>query len=93
MPPTACPANARYPQVAFDEYRKGDPAELQQDALFHGAPATESAFITAARASGHLVRGSDFDSAGLATNPPASYAATNHPWDAWYQTLIAAAAQ
>ncbi|MET7995203.1 hypothetical protein ABZU76_30330 [Amycolatopsis sp. NPDC005232] len=83
----------RYPQVAFDEYQQGDPAELQQDALFYGAPATEPAFITSARQSGHLVRGWDFDSAGLATNPPANYAATNHPWDAWYQTLTSGAAQ
>lgn len=76
----------QYQQVAFDEYQKGDPAELQ-DALFYGAPATESAFIVAARRGGHLVRGWDFDSASLATDPPANYAATNHPWDAWYQEL------
>ncbi|MEV6896606.1 hypothetical protein [Amycolatopsis sp. NPDC051372] len=83
----------RYSQVAFDEYQQGDPAQLQQDALFYGGPATESAFITSARQSGHLVRGWDFDSAGLATNPPANFAATNHPWDAWYQTLTSGAAQ
>ncbi|MBB4683287.1 PI-PLC domain-containing protein [Amycolatopsis jiangsuensis] len=77
----------RYPQVAFDEYQHGDPAELQQDALFYGAPATESTFIEAGRDSGHLVRGWDFDSAALATDPPATYAATNHPYDAWYQDL------
>ncbi|MEU4672280.1 hypothetical protein AB0F91_30955 [Amycolatopsis sp. NPDC023774] len=45
----------RYPQVGFDEHQKGDPAELQQDALF--------------------------------------YAATNHPWDAWYQTFTSGAAR
>ncbi|HEY2061985.1 MAG TPA: hypothetical protein VGH57_26685 [Amycolatopsis sp.] len=83
----------QYPQIAFDEYQKGDPAELQPDALFYGAPATESAFITAARQSGRLVRGWDFDSADLATTPPANYAATNHPWDAWYQTLTSGAAE
>ncbi|GAA3565717.1 hypothetical protein GCM10022222_56910 [Amycolatopsis ultiminotia] len=83
----------RYPQVAFDEYQKGDPAELQQDALFYGAPASESAFLVSARQSGHLVRGWDFDSASLATDPPANYAATNHPWDDWYQDLTRTAAR
>ncbi|WP_410676043.1 hypothetical protein [Amycolatopsis sp. cmx-4-68] len=78
----------RYRQVAFDEFQKGDSAELQQGALFYGAPATESAFITAARQSGKLVRGWDFDSAGEATAPLANYPATNHPYDAWYQTLL-----
>ncbi|WIX91871.1 hypothetical protein [Amycolatopsis sp. DG1A-15b] len=78
----------RYRQVAFDEFQQGDSAELQQGALFYGAPATESAFITAARQVGKLVRGWDFDSAGQATTPLANYPATNHPYDAWYQTLL-----
>jgi hypothetical protein len=78
----------RYPQVAFDEFQQGDSAELQQGALFYGAPATESAFITSARQSGKLVRGWDFDSAGQATTPLANYPATNHPYDAWYQNLL-----
>ncbi|GHG30694.1 MULTISPECIES: hypothetical protein [Amycolatopsis] len=78
----------RYRQVAFDEYQKGDSAELQQGALFYGAPATESAFITSARQAGKLVRGWDFDSASQATTPPANYPATNHPYDSWYQTLL-----
>jgi hypothetical protein len=78
----------RYPQVAFDEFQQGDSAELQQGALFYGAPATESAFITAARNSGKLVRGWDFDSASQATTPLANYPATNHPYDAWYQNLL-----
>ena len=78
----------RYQQTAFDEYQKGDSAELQQGALFYAAPATESAFITSARQSGRLVRGWDFDSANLATNPPANYPATNHPYDAWYENLL-----
>lgn len=78
----------RYQQVAFDEYQQGDSAELQQGALFYGAPATASSFITSARAAGRLVRGWDFDSASQATNPIANYPATNHPWDAWYQTLL-----
>jgi hypothetical protein len=78
----------RYRQVAFDEFQQGDSAELQQGALFYGAPATESAFITSARQSGKLVRGWDFDSAGDATTPLANYPATNHPYDAWYQTLL-----
>ncbi|MFI5589718.1 hypothetical protein ACIA5G_32040 [Amycolatopsis sp. NPDC051758] len=78
----------RYRQVAFDEFQQGDSAELQQGALFYGAPATESAFITAARNSGKLVRGWDFDSAGQATTPLANYPATNHPYDAWYQNLL-----
>ncbi|SFW80869.1 hypothetical protein [Amycolatopsis australiensis] len=78
----------RYRQVAFDEFQQGDSAELQQGALFYGAPATESSFITAARQSGKLVRGWDFDSSGDATTPLANYPATNHPYDAWYQTLV-----
>jgi hypothetical protein len=78
----------RYRQVAFDEFQKGDSAELQDGALFYGAPATESAFITAARQSGKLVRGWDFDSAAQATTPLASYPASNHPYDAWYQNLL-----
>ncbi|MCK2213761.1 hypothetical protein MF672_008165 [Actinomadura sp. ATCC 31491] len=81
----------RYPQVAFTEFQQGDSAELQQGALFYAAPATQSAFITAARRAGRLVRGWDFDSAGDATDPPANYPATNHPYDAWYQNLLAQA--
>jgi hypothetical protein len=78
----------RYQQVAFDEFQKGDSAELQQDALFYAAPATESSFITAARQAGRLVRGWDFDSLGDATDPLANYPATNHPYDAWYEDLL-----
>jgi hypothetical protein len=78
----------RLPQVAFDEFQQGNSAELQQDALFYAAPAGESGFIIAARQAGRLVRGWDFDSAGDATDPPASYPATNHPYDAWYQNLL-----
>jgi hypothetical protein len=80
-----------YPQNAFDEYQEGDAAELQQGAVFYAAPATSSSFITSARQAGHVVRGWDFDSASLATNPLANYPATNHPDDAWYQTLTAGA--
>ncbi|RSN04828.1 hypothetical protein DMB42_28940 [Nonomuraea sp. WAC 01424] len=78
----------RYRQVAFDEFQRGDSAELQQGALFYAAPAGESAFITSARQAGRLVRGWDFDSAGQATDPPASYLATNHPYDTWYRDLL-----
>ncbi|MEV5719200.1 hypothetical protein AB0L41_35390 [Amycolatopsis mediterranei] len=78
----------RYRQVAFDEFQQGDSAELQQGALFYGAPATESAFLTSARQAGKLVRGWDFDSADQATTPLANYPATNHPYDSWYQTLL-----
>jgi hypothetical protein len=81
----------RYQQTAFDEYQDGDSAELQQGALFYGAPATDSSFITAARQSGHLVRGWDFDSASLATSPLADYPATNTPYAAWYQTMVSQA--
>lgn len=78
-----------YPQTAFDEFQQGDSAELQHGALFWAAPASESAFITDARKAGHVVRGWDFDSASLATDPLANYPATNHPYDAWYQSLTA----
>jgi hypothetical protein len=78
----------RYPQTAFDEYQAGDSAELQQGALFYAAPASNKSFITSARGSGHVVRGWDFDSADLATDPLANYPATNHPWDPWYQNLL-----
>jgi hypothetical protein len=81
-------ARIQYPQTAFDEYQDGDAAELAQGALFYGAPATHSSFITSARASGHLVRGWDFDSAADATTPLASYPATNTPYAAWYQTMV-----
>ncbi|WP_410570966.1 hypothetical protein [Amycolatopsis sp. cmx-4-61] len=81
----------RYRQVAFDEFQQGDSAELQQGALFYGAPATESAFLTSARQAGKLVRGWDFDSASQATTPLANYPATNHPYDPWYQNLLAQA--
>jgi len=77
----------QYPQTAFDEYQDGDSAELRQDALFYGAPATHSSFITSARASGRLVRGWDFDSAAQATTPLANYPATNTPYASWYQTV------
>jgi hypothetical protein len=78
----------RYAQTAFDEYQAGDAAVLAEGALFYASTATNSAFITAARQSGHIVRGWDFDSAGYATNPLANYPATNHPSDAWYTSLL-----
>lgn len=81
-------ARIQYPQTAFDEYQDGDSAELRDGALFYGAPATHSSFITSARASGHLVRGWDFDSASLATTPLANYPATNTPYASWYQTMV-----
>ncbi|QFY07665.1 hypothetical protein GBF35_14085 [Nonomuraea phyllanthi] len=81
----------RYQQVAFDEFQKGDSAELQQGALFYAAPAGESAFLTAARQAGRLARGWDFDSAGQATDPMVTYPATNRPYAAWYQDLLAQA--
>ncbi len=78
----------RYPQRAFVEFQKGDSAELQQDALFYAAPAGESSFITAARQAGRLVRGWDIDSAAQATDPLATYPATNHPYETWYENLL-----
>jgi hypothetical protein len=78
----------RYPQIAFDEFQKGDAAELQQDALFYAAPAGESAFITSARRSGRLVRGWGFNSANLATTPLANHPATDHPYAPWYENLL-----
>ncbi|MEW9549782.1 hypothetical protein [Nonomuraea sp. NPDC050783] len=81
----------RYRQLAFTEFQQGDSAELQQGALFYAAPADRSSFITEARRAGRLVRGWDFDSAGDATSPLASYPATNHPYASWYRTLLAQA--
>jgi hypothetical protein len=78
----------RYRQTAFAEYQEGDSAELQQGALFYAAPATSASFITSARQAGRVVRGWDFDSPDRATNLLANYPATNHPWDAWYQSLL-----
>ncbi|NJP92140.1 hypothetical protein HCN51_22185 [Nonomuraea sp. FMUSA5-5] len=78
----------RYPQVAFDEFQKGDSAELQQDALFYAAPAGEKAFVTAARQAGKLARAWGFDSAADATDPLASYPATDRPFDGWYRDLL-----
>jgi hypothetical protein len=83
----------RYQATAFDEYQEGDSAELKQGALFYAAPASSKAFITSSRQAGRIVRGWDFDSTGNATNPLASYPATNHPYDAWYQSLLAQAVQ
>lgn len=78
----------RFQQVAFDEFQKGNSAELQQDALFYAAPAGESSFITAARQAGRLVRGWNFDSPSSATDPMANYPATNRPHDTWYRDLL-----
>jgi hypothetical protein len=77
-----------YRQAAFVEYQDGDSAELRQGALFYGAPATDSSFITSARNNGFLARGWQFDSASDATSPLASYPATDYPWQAWYQSLL-----
>ncbi|MFI9383820.1 hypothetical protein [Kutzneria sp. NPDC052558] len=81
----------RYQQTAFDEFQSGDSAQLQQGALFYAAPATNSSFVISSRQSGHVVRGWDFDSASLATTPLANYPASNTPWAAWYQSMVAAA--
>lgn len=78
----------RYQQTAFDEFQRGDSAELQQGALFYAAPASKSSFIIAARQAGRLVRGWGFDSASDATNPLAGYPATDHPYTTWYQNLL-----
>jgi hypothetical protein len=78
----------RYQQTAFVEFQNGDSALLRDGALFYGAPATDKQFMITSRQAGHPVRGWDFDSAGLATTPLATYPATNHPWDAWYQTMM-----
>ncbi|MGW2147062.1 hypothetical protein ACWCOT_22345 [Nonomuraea bangladeshensis] len=78
----------RYPQVAFTEFQQGDSAELQQDALYYAAPASQSSFIVSARQAGRLARGWDFDSASRATDPLANYPATNRPYDTWYRTLL-----
>jgi hypothetical protein len=83
----------RYQQTAFDEYQQGDSGEPAQDALFYGAPATAKDFILSARGSGHLVRGWDFDSADLATDPLANYPATNTPYTSWYETMLTGADQ
>lgn len=91
--PKVTGARIQYPQTAFDEYQDGDSAELQQGAVFYAAAATDSSFLVAARKAGHVVRGWDFDSAGLATDPLVNYPATNHPWDSWYQSLTAQAVQ
>ncbi|SEH00234.1 hypothetical protein SAMN05444920_115213 [Nonomuraea solani] len=78
----------RFPQTAFVEFQSGNSAELQQGALFYAATAGESAFITAARRAGRLVRGWGFNSAGQATDPLANYPATDHPYASWYETLL-----
>ncbi|GAA4670644.1 Ca2+-dependent phosphoinositide-specific phospholipase C [Amycolatopsis dongchuanensis] len=87
--PSVGGARIQYPQVAFDEYQDGDSAELRQGAVFYAAPATHSSFIADARRAGYVVRGWDFDSASLATDPLANYPATNHPRDSWYLSLTA----
>jgi hypothetical protein len=83
----------RYQQAAFVEYQDGDSAELRQGALFWAAPASDKAFMVAARQQGALVRGWDFDSADLATTPLANYPATNNPWTTWYQNMMSGAVE
>ena len=77
-----------YQQTAFVEYQDGDSAELKQGALFCAAVATDTAFLTAAREAGFLVRGWQFDSADDATTPLANYPATDYPYQTWYQSLV-----
>jgi hypothetical protein len=81
----------RYQQVAFTEHQPGDPALLQAESLFYAAPATNAAFIAAARGSGRVVRGWNFNSASLATNPLANYPATDYPAASWYAGVLTAA--
>ena len=78
----------RLPQKAFVEYQSGDSAELRTGARFWGATASNKSFMLSARQAGVSVRGWDFDSASLATDPLANYPATNNPNAAWYQTLL-----
>jgi hypothetical protein len=77
-----------YPQTAFVEYQEGDSAELKTGALFYGAPASSTSFITSSRRAGSIVRGWGFNSAGNATDPLASYPATDRPQDSWYVSLM-----
>jgi hypothetical protein len=84
----AAATRIRYPQIAYVEYQPGDNAELKDGALFWAAAATNKAFIVAARQAGVSARAWDFDSASLATEPPASYPATNTPYASWYQELL-----
>jgi hypothetical protein len=77
-----------YRQTAFVEYQDGDSAELRQGALFYGAPATDTAFLTAARDNGFLVRGWQFDSTSDTTTPLVNYPATDYPYQPWYTTLL-----
>jgi hypothetical protein len=81
-------ARIRFPQVAFVEYQPNESAELKDGARFWAATASNKSFIVAARQAGVSARGWDFDSASLATDPPANYPATNNPQAAWYQTLL-----
>ncbi len=86
--PSVAQARIRFTQVIFDEYQAGDAGELQEESLFWAAPATNSSFIVSARQAGHVVRGWDFDSASLATNPLANYPASNVPYSDWYTKLL-----
>jgi hypothetical protein len=78
----------RYQQLAFDEYQDGDSAELKDGSIFWAATASDKSFILAGRAAGVSVRGWDFDSASLATEPLANYPASNTPNAAWYLTML-----
>ncbi|GHJ43071.1 hypothetical protein Cs7R123_04130 [Catellatospora sp. TT07R-123] len=81
----------RYQQTAFDEFQAGDSALLAEGAIFYASVASNRSFITASRNAGKVVRGWDFDSASLATAPPANYPATNQPYATWYADLLSAA--
>jgi hypothetical protein len=80
-----------YQQIAFDEFQAGDSALLQEGAIFYASIASNKSFITSSRSAGKVVRGWDFDDAGLATTPLANYPATNLPWTSWYADLVSSA--
>jgi hypothetical protein len=81
----------RYEQAAFVEYQSSDPPEMRDGAWYYAAPATQTSFITSARAMGRVVRGWDFDSVLFQTIPLANYPATNTPYASWYVRMVALA--
>ncbi|MFI5938350.1 hypothetical protein [Actinoplanes sp. NPDC051494] len=81
-------ARIRFPQLAFVEFQPNESAELKDGARFWAATASNKTFIISGRQAGAATRAWDFDSATQATDPLATYPATNTPDAAWYQSLL-----
>jgi len=76
-----------YEQIFFVEFQPSNAGSLATGPVYGGA-STDKSFVINGRKNNKLVRAWDFDSADRATTPLANYPATNHPYDAWYESLM-----